>query len=257
MSDDPPKPPRSGLSSEPTSAALRVRITAGILYATARFTPVPLLDDVLREQITGWMVRATIPGSFPKSGIKPLWASEDGCLGGCLNAALWLPIKILLFPIRKVIAIALSVRWVTRDLAEMLLLGRVLDHALEVGLLQDGRDPAELAQQSREIRKAFDVALKSTDTGFLTALLATALGPLRGIVAASLRTLQRFRRTDAEAPTLEGGDKEVIEASVGRVEKMLAQPEVRRFLAEFDARILENLEVLAKRRAALPPTTQS
>lgn len=252
----PPSGPRGqGLTSEPTSAALRVRITAGILYAAARFTPVPLLDDVLREQITAWMVRGTIPGSFPKSAIKPLWASSDGCVGGCLGAMLMMPVKLLLFPIRKVIAIVMSVRWVSRDLAEMLLLGRVIDHALAVGLLHAERDAGELAQQSSEIRKAFDVALKSTDTGFLSAVIATALGPLRELVAASMRTLRRFRRTDAPTPAPEGGDKAVIDASVGRIEAMLTQPEVRRFLAEFDTRLLENLEELAKRRATLPKTS--
>lgn len=249
MSDASPR-----LTSEPDAAALRLRITAGILYAAARFVPVPLLDDLLRERITAWMVRGTVPAVIPRAGLRPLWSSEQGCLGGCLGAMLWVPIKILLFPIRKVIAIALSVRWVSRDLAEMLLLGRVLDHALAVGLLRPvgsdpGREVAELAQQSREIRKAFDVALAATDTGFLSALIGTALGPLRGLVGAAMRTLRKLRRSGDEPPAIEGGDKAVIDSSVGRIEALLAQPEVKRFLAELDARFIENLEELARRRA--------
>ncbi|AKF08770.1 hypothetical protein [Sandaracinus amylolyticus] len=239
----------TGLTSEPTPAALRLRITAGILYAAARFVPVPLVDDLVRQQIAAWMVRSSVPTTMSKGAIQPLWADDSGCVGGCLGALLWLPIKLLLFPIRKILSIVLGVRWVSRDLAEMLLLGRVIDHALAVGLLQDARDVAEQTQQSREIRTAFDVALKATDTTFLSALIATALGPVRGLVAAAMRTLRSLRRSGADTPTLEGGDKATIETSVSRIEAVLAQPEVKRFLAEFDARVLENLEVLAKRRA--------
>lgn len=245
-------PPGSALTSEPSAAALRLRITAGILYAACRFVPVPLLDDLLREQITAWMVRSTVPGSIPKSAIAPLWSSQGGCLGGCLGSLLALPIKLLLFPIRKIVSVVLGVRWVSRDLAEMLLLARVLDHAIAVGLVHDARDAGEQAQQSREIRTAFDVALAGTDTRFLSALIATALGPIRGLVGAAVRTLRQLRRTRADAPHPEGADKAVIEGSVSRVESMLAQPEVKRFLAEFDARVLENLEELARRRSARP-----
>ena len=245
-------PRRSALTSEPTPAALRLRITAGIFYAACRFVPVPLLDDLLREQITAWMVRSTVPASIPKSAVAPLWSSQAGCLGGCLGSLLMLPIQLLLFPIRKIVAVVLGVRWVSRDLAEMLLLARVLDHALAVGLIDQARDAGEQVRQSREIRTAFDVALQATDTSFLSALIGTALGPIRGLVGAALRTLRQLRRTRAEEPSPEGADKAVIEGSVSRIESMLAQPEVKRFLAEFDARVLENLEELARRRAAKP-----
>jgi hypothetical protein len=256
---DHPAPP--ALASAPTTAELRLRITAGILYAACRFVPVPLVDDLLREQITGWMVRATLPGALPRKGIEPLWSSSAGCLGGCLGSLLWVPVKLLLFPIRKILSVVLGVRWVSRDLAEMLLLGRVLDHAVQRGLLGaahggvpsgggEARDVGELARQSRELRRAFDVALSASDTRFLGALFATALCPIRGLVAAALRTLRSLRRERAEAPTLTGDDKVVIEGSVSRIEALLAQPEVKRFIAEFDVRVLENLEELARRRAA-------
>ncbi|UJR78663.1 hypothetical protein [Sandaracinus amylolyticus] len=239
----------TGLTSQPTHAALQLRITAGILFAAARFVPVPLVDDLVRQQIAAWMVRSSVPTTMSKAAIQPLWSDESGCVGGCLGALLWLPIKLLLFPIRKILSVVLGVRWVSHDLAEMLLLGRVIDHALAVGLLQEARDVADQTRQSREIRTAFDVALKATDTSLLSALFATAIGPLRAVVAAAVRTLRALRTSGADAPTLEGSDKATIEGSVSRIEAVLVQPEVKRFLAEFDARVLENLEVLAKRRA--------
>jgi hypothetical protein len=248
VSEDLPRAlPRSALASEPAGAALRTRILAGILYAAARLIPVPLVDDLTREQIVRWMVRGTLPAGIPEDAARPLWSGE-GCLPGCLGRIAMLPITLLLFPFRKLLAVILGVRWMSRDLAEMLLLGRVLDHALAVGLLAEGRPSGELAAQSREIRTAFDVALRGTDTRLLSAILGAALGPIRGIVRGALGVLRRLRRSRSEKPSLEDGDPPVLEESVGRIERVLIQPEVRAFVAEFDRRVLENLEVLAARR---------
>ena len=113
--------PHAALASEPTPTELRDRILAGILYAAARFVPVPLLDDLLREQIQRWMVRRILPATLSRDGTRPLYADQSGCLGGALRAIAWIPIKLLLFPVRKVLSVVLGVRWVSRDIAEMLL----------------------------------------------------------------------------------------------------------------------------------------
>jgi hypothetical protein len=254
MNDSAPEKPKTevlrALSSEPDSAALRLRITAGILYAAARFVPVPLLDDLLRERVAAWMVRNTLPRTLSNAAIKPLFSSNEGCLKGCLSAMMWIPVKLVLFPIRKVIDIALGVHWVSRDLAEMLLLGRVLDHASHANLLHETLDVAALETQSKQLRTAFDAAMKVTDTRVLRTLIAAALGPLRGLMAASLRTLRRFRKTNAEAPSPTTEDQPVIEASVGRVERMLNQPEIRELLSRFDAHVLDQLESSASADAS-------
>jgi hypothetical protein len=237
------------LASEPTRDALHRRLVAGVLYAAARFVPVPIVDDLVRERIARWMVAGIVPASMPQDATRDLWADRSGCMPGCLGWLARLPITLLLFPIRKVLAVVLGVRWVARDLAEMLLLGRVIDHALASGLLSESRSREELAVQSLEVRQAFDAAMRGTDTSLLVALLSTALGPIRALVAAAVRTLRTLRRTRAEEPAPEGADRQVIEESVGRVESMLAQPEAKKFLAAFDARVVENLDVLARRRA--------
>lgn len=238
----PPTEARRQLTSQPDSATLRLRITAGILYAAARFMPLPLLDELLRERVVAWMVHNTLPRTLPHIAIKPLFSSNEGCLKGCLSAMMWIPIKLLLFPIRKITDLVLGVHWVSRDLAEILLLGRVLDHARQANLLHEARDASDLEMQSKRIRSAFDAAMKATDSRVPRALLATALGPLRSLMAASLRTLRHFRRTNAEEPSPAPSDQPVIEASVGRVERMLNQPEIREFLQAFDAHVLQELE---------------
>jgi hypothetical protein len=252
MSDRPPTAAgTTGLASEPGSAALRARIVAGILFAAARFLPVPLVDDLVRERITRWMVRCTIPRSIPDEAVRPLWSETGGCLrgclAGCLGRVLMLPIELLLFPMRKVLAIVLGVRAVSRDLAEMLLLGRVLDHALAAGLLSEGRPEADLAEQSLRLRLAFDAAIRGTDMRMLRAVFGAALGPIGELLSAATRVLRRFRRSESEEPNVEAEEETVIETSVGRIEQALLRSEIRAFLGEFDRRVQEHLEQLAKR----------
>lgn len=243
MTDSVPQP----VSSELDSAALRLRITAGIFYAAARFTPIPLLDDLLRERVAGWMVRNTLPHTIPNGAIQPLFASSDGCLKGCASAVFWVPIKLLLFPIRKLVNLALAVHWVSRDLAEILLLGRVIDHAQQAGVFHEARDAGDLARESTRLRRAFDAAMKDTDTRVLRTLIAASLGPLRDVIVAALRTLRLFRKADAEAaPAPTSDDQPIIEASVSRVERLMNQPDIRAFLSRFDARVLAHLEATSE-----------
>lgn len=235
------------LPSELDSAALRLRITAGIFYAAARFTPIPLLDEFLRERVAGWMVRNTLPQTIPSSAIQSLFSPSDGCLKGCLSAMMWIPIKLLFFPIRKLMNLVLAVHWVSRDLAEILLLGRVIDHARQAGIFHEARDAGDLARESQRLRRAFDAAMKDTDTRVLRTLIAAALGPLRDVIMAALRTLRLFRRADADAaPAPNRDDQPVIEASVSRVERLLNQRDIREFLANFDARVLAHLETTSE-----------
>jgi hypothetical protein len=244
MSEPVPK-----LAGEPTPAAIRLRITAGILYAAARFVPVPLVDDLLRGQIVRWMVLSTLPGALPRDAVKALW-SGGGCLEGCLGQLAMIPIRLILYPVRMLLAVVLGVRWISRDIVEMLLLGRVLDHGLASGMLEGGKSPETIAVLAHEIRTAFDDALRGTDTRLLGAILTTAIGPIRELVSAGVRSLRGLRRSGAEQPTIEPGDKQVIDASASRIERALMQPEVRRFIADFDARVIARLADLETRRLA-------
>lgn len=248
-----PDPPKA-LAGEPTPAALRNRILAGLLYAAGRFVPVPLVDDLLRAQVTRWMVSLAVPPGLPKEASRPLWADDEGCLQGCLRWSYMLTIKLLLFPIRKLLALLLSVRSVSRDLAQILLLGRVIDHARETGLLDPELPPTELKRRSAAIRKAFVTAMQGHDVRFFTTLLRTAIGPVRTVVRAAVRTLRSLRRTRAAAPTVGEGEKPVIDASVSRIQRAMEQSEIQEFLREFDRRVLAALSSLEQ---APPPTPSS
>ena len=94
--------------------------------------------------------------------------------------------------------------------------------------------------------EGFRVSHQSAFHGLCLAIVKSSRTP--GTIAA-IRTLRAFRRSRAEEPTLAEGEQPVLDESVSRVERALSQPEVRKFLGEFDRRVLENLEILAGRRS--------
>ena len=233
---------------------LRTRALLAITYAAARYVPLPLLDDWLRERIA----RSVLRRSFAARGhvledraLAPLASSPMGCVG-CLMAALWVPLKIVLFPIRALLSAVLGVRWASRDLLEILALGRTLDR-----LLADGRYPFPGASEgtsaldvqaafAAEGRRAFDRAMKGLDTQAVTGVLSIALGPLRKLVPAALRILRRVS-ADQGGPA---ADATQVEAPASRVVAALEDPKVLALLETLDARFDQALlEIRAESRA--------
>jgi hypothetical protein len=220
-----------------------VVVLCALLSAAARFVPIPFVDDIVRERVrqalVGQLLR--INGrSFGTGRVQPLWRDPEGCAGGCLTLLWKLPLTILLFPIRKIVALIKAVRGFGSDVTLSLLFGRAVSRALELGLLSDGAPDAELASQSLAVRRAFDVAQARTDTVLLGAALTEALRSVSGLMAAARKAARRLARSgpDPEAPT--AGDA-VLEQGVGVVEAVLARPDIARALADFDARFANAL----------------
>ena len=234
--------------------ALHVRVLCALLAAAARLVPVPLVDDWLRERVTRYMVGRTLGThgrSFPTTAVAPLYSDERGCMEGCLVFLVWLPIKLVLYPLRKVVAWVLAARGLSQDLTLMLLLGRTLDRCLAAGMLRGGA-PGELRAEARTIRQAYDNAARGFDTSFLRESLGRAAASVKGLPAAAVRTLRSmFRRrrdpsVDVEVPA---ADRETMDRGVGAIEAALERPEVQSALERFDRTFDDNLAVLRQRVA--------
>jgi hypothetical protein len=152
-----------------------------------------------------------------------------------------LPLKLLLFPIRKIMAWLGAIRTLAADLSMMLLLGRALDRTLTRGMLSE---PDTLEQQAKHIRLAYEGAADGFDLSLLRRHLARALGKVSGLVAAAARAARRlFRRGAPDDVKVElGSERETVEAGASQVEAVLNDPEVialiERFDSEFDRRLL-------------------
>ncbi len=221
----------------PDPKALRRRITCALLFFAARHVPLPFVDDILRTQVSKYLVRRSVEKagvSVPTSRLAPLFSRDETWWMGCLMALLRIPLKLILFPIRAVTNVLFLVRHVGRDFAEIFLLGEVIDRGIDAQLIRgDETDDALQLARSVKMRRAFDRALKETDTQLLWGMVSVAVGPLRGLLPAARRALRVLWR---------GSEDEAVEANpemqpqVTAIEKVLLQPEVKRFLADFDQR---------------------
>ena len=222
--------------------ARHLLVVCALLSSAARFVPVPFLDDILRERIRQYLVSRLLRGSgrsFGSARVGALWKDAGGCASGCLALAWKIPLKLILFPIRKIIAIVSAVQGFARDVTESLLFGRALDRALARGLLPEGASDAELASQSVLVKSAFDRAVQGADTALVGGALAEALRGVKGLPKAALRTARSLVRSEAPADpeaAASAEDRQVVEQGAGAVEAALERADVARALADFDAR---------------------
>lgn len=248
---------KSGLRSAPAGDVLGRRIVAGVLYAAARHLPVPLADDMLRERIARWMLEQSLPGES-RNLADHLIAPGGGLVRSALGSILRYPMRLVLAPVRTAMAFAFGAQWLANDLAEMVLLGRVVDHAVAVGLFATHREMSaeQLAANAHRVRQAFDAAMGQTRISLLAATLATAIAPFKSFAGLASSLWERAARKDesearqsgeagARAPRKSRQSRE-LEGLTERVRQALLQPEARRFLARFDEIVLAQLESNAR-----------
>jgi hypothetical protein len=241
--------------TDTSPAAMQLRLVCGLLASAARLVPVPFLDDVLREKALQLMVSRALRErgrTYGSKAVAPLYADEGGCFQGCLMFFVMLPVKLILFPVRTILAIGMSVKNLARDLSEAVLLGRVLDRVLAADRLPMGAPPEALHADAARIRLAFSSATAGTDLTLLRGVLATALRSVSGLPSAALRAARGLRaRPEGADPTagLSSEDKATVEKGASRVLSALETPEMRAFLERYDRTFDENLRLLDERAA--------
>jgi len=222
-------------TAQPSRALVSQWAACGIAAAAARFVPVPLLDDVIRGRAVQVAVSRTLQThgrDYPVARLEPLWAERAGRgFGRYLRAAV---LRVVLWPVRKYRAIFGAVRGVPQDVIHVLLLARTVDRRLARGELTDP-DPRRLGAQARNIRRAFDEAMRGMDLRLLNAALADALSHGRGLTSAAVAYARRwFARPDTQPDLAPDG---AVGAGTQRVADVLRRPEITRLLDQFDARV--------------------
>lgn len=220
-------------------SALRTRAVLALTFVLARYVPLPILDDYVRERLARVVVGKAAEGQkvrLDAREIATLGASSEGCVG-CLFALIWLPIRLILYPFRALLGLVLGVRWASKDLVEIFALGRTVDR-----LLSDGRYPIDSPLEARiayarDARAAFDLARRGLDTHTVQGVLSAALGPLGKVLVAAMRPLRRFWHGDANEPAPAGA----VDAPAGRLAAALSDPSVADLLAKIDVRFDEAL----------------
>src|SRR3712207_5877624 len=110
--------------TDPSPALVAQWAACGIAAAAARFVPVPMLDDVVRERAAPVAVSRPLRAhgrTYSSDLVEPLWAVGGG--GGGLGRGIKdLSLRIILVPVRECRARFGAVRGVPTDVMRVLLL---------------------------------------------------------------------------------------------------------------------------------------
>jgi hypothetical protein len=234
--------------AEPPQRLMREWIACALVAALARFVPLPLVDDVIQAQATRLSVTRTVRAAgrqYPISEIDPI-------LGGrsvtemVKAAAVALPLKIALYPVRKIRRFVGAVHGVPSDLATVLLLSWTVHRRLAAGGLSHP-DARVRRDEAEALRRAFDAVRRETDLQVITSALRDALGNARSLTTTVGEYGRRLlSRRDGEAPPEPSAE---MADDIDRIEAVLRAPEIRRIVADFDARVDWRLAYGDPRRA--------
>lgn len=212
-------------------------VVAGIVSSAARFIPIPFVDDIIRSRCRWFVVSRTLASHKRPDlleDLRPFYDSGGGCLNGCLATAVKAPLKLLLFPVRKLVAIVTSIRGVPLEIMRMILLGRTLDRHL--------RDESATTDpiQSARMRVAFEESFARMDFRVVRAAMTDALTSVKGWKSAAIAAAQGLTESGSgNEEMIESAPK--IDAGAANIQQVLDRPETMELFAEFDRRFDEAL----------------
>jgi hypothetical protein len=213
---------------------LLAAVTAG-----SRFIPLPVVDDLVKERARRVGVARILKEKRPGLDITRVAALySDGFSVGRL--VLTLPLKILLYPVRKIAKVIGAAHGVPDDMIDTLLLFHTVQRRLGLGDFQM-EDPKLLKEEAETFRRVFKQARKGTNLPLLQTGLGEAMVGVKKVgelVTALVRAFLAKDEIDINVPTsaeseaLGNAGEEVLE------EAGVAQ-EIARFDQRFDALVDE------------------
>jgi hypothetical protein len=226
------------LSSEEESSAWLMNqwIAAGIVASASRFVPVPFVDDIVTTQCRRFVVSTTLRSrrsTIPTERFEAFYGSDAGLATKLAKAVVTAPLKLMLFPVRKVLTIATSIHGVPVEIMRMVLIGRSLNRVLRIDGIAErlDADPTHAGQ----IRLAFETAFSGMDFRVIKAAVSDALASMSGWKDAAIELAGQLARneTPKESDYQPGSQ---LDSSATQVRKALDQPEIIKIFAEFDRR---------------------
>jgi hypothetical protein len=229
-------PSTSGHVADPPRQLVVEWALCGIAAAASRFIPVPFVDEVVKGRATRYAVHRTLRAhgrTYDDEAVEPLYEGLDSVGKSFARGVRSIPRRIVLFPIRKYVAIFGSVRGVPNDVMRVVLLGRTVHRAIELGRLDGDGEP--LGEDAVAVRAAYDDAVRNQDLRLLRGALADGLSQGRSLTRAAVAYAREQFGKDGEKPGLRPGGE--VEKSAHEVASVLRRPDVVEELEQFDARI--------------------
>jgi hypothetical protein len=241
MADDPHPNPPSPSDTDVASGVASQWIIAGIISASARFIPIPFLDEIVQNRCRRYAVKTAIDShtvDLQLSSLKPYYSNPSGCFTGCLGMMLKMPIKLLLFPFRKIILVVTSVRGVPLEIMRVYLLGRTLDRYLSDGRLGQSENSLRIDDKAYAARmgSAFEQSFSRMDMHVVLAAMKDATGGFTELGSAALVGLKSvFDRSNKSARAFVAEPE--VKAEASRIQESFSQAEMVALFEHFDRRM--------------------
>jgi len=221
-------------------------IMAGIVSSASRFMPVPFVDDVIRDRCRRYVVAKTLSAYGAESHIQQMRSyidSDAGWLAGSLATVTKAPLKLLLFPVRKIVSVLTSVRGVPLEITRMVLLGRTLDRILRTG-------EVPTAAQASRMRIAFEAAFARMDFRTLKAAINDSLvqvGDWKDAAIGAARTLLGSSGNPESQNLTNHPIATFPKVKVGakKIDLVMNEPATLKLFDEFDSRFDSELAKLS------------
>ena len=222
------------------SGLLHQWVLAGIASAAARFIPVPFVDDMVRDRARQYVVSKTLAAhqtAWTTDDLAPLYGKKSrGLIGGVVNKAIRLPLKLALYPVRKFVKIAGSIRGVPMDVMKTVLIGRTLDRLLSENRLPAPASDADgKAEQAARLTSAFNQAFKGMDFIAVSAAIRDTIDSASEWKKASADAAAAMFEGDKPMPQKLTGEV-AVKTTADKVEETLSEPETKALLTTFDQR---------------------
>jgi hypothetical protein len=235
----------SPATAETSSFLFHQWVVAGLIAAAARFVPIPFVDDAIRGQCRRFVVSRTLASHHSDLAVeelKPYYNPSGGWLAGWGAAVMKAPLKLVLFPIRKVVAMVTSIRTVPMEVLQVVLLGRTLDRYLHKGKIP--HPSGATAVIAARLGMAFREAFVRMDFHLVRAAVSDALRGVSGWRPAATANAEQLVTNTAESS---GELKPATQVDTGaaRVQEVLSRPEMLELFSQFDRRVDEAFERLA------------
>jgi len=136
-----------------SSSAVLAR--GALLAGLCALVPVPLLDDLLLQRAHRHLVASLLARgghATPVDAVRPIYDDGRGCLVGACLFVLWLPVKLgvaLLKKLLKTVLFVLAIRDAGLQMGQALLLGVTVERCLADGRLPPAAPDAADSAQAR------------------------------------------------------------------------------------------------------------
>ena len=213
-------------------ALLRDCVLGGAVVAATKFTPLPFVDDFLETQSKKFIIKRTLRKngtSMEPELLSALYDDSGRYLKRISKRIVRAPLDLVLFPFRRIVRLATSVRTVPLSLMYGVLLGRTFDRCLKSGVFNNLSDKQK-AEAAELARKAFDGAFGNIDVQVISKIAPQAMDQLSVWTRESKDSIKKFVGfgDDKAAAILERSKQ------IENISESFEQPEVVTLMEHFD-----------------------